>query len=769
MAMDNVGQVGLEPILRLINGELSGSGAASAETPEQELCAWGPEVWAQILRQLPIDAYTFLGELEHPWETVTAQLDRWCRGFRERPEPYRERYRSLFGHLGLLLITLVSLRHSCLYRVHDPATGADTTHDCADLCEPMLAEPAVQEALRVLYAPDPAEDTAATQEEWNRIDFSSLRFHRHGTTSFILVGDSVSLVQGRRRPLALKCILFPFLRVSTIVGATRDYLSRYAAPGTDLRHLAHVWASSGRWILMDFVPGQTLEEYLRGQPAGDGLQVDLLAELGPQLFAAMTDLEGAGLQHGDLSPSNIIVRRDAQGERTLVLVDLGVNYLYLHAAPGSGGPDAAFIAPEVRTRGQNVERADIYSVGQLLIAVAGAPGGWPDRPSVVPDDFYAESPVLARFLEDLIDRDPARRLLIFQPDATQPFYPQLLAFFEEELAAVRATRADRTEGIRGLFTPLSGAPERARNMWRIRRSQMLYQNPRRGMHVRWLMFWSWLCAVAWYLSGTIVVYWWLRDFGWGWGNQPIAVLQYLTGSTDDKFPGLDALRDYPIKDFWGNLDLRITGMSFLIVGTRHYQNVLSGLTPLTTGWHQGRLSVLAFLAEVNMRLASVLAPLLTLPPTLVQRDWWPIFTAIGIFCVFLCNLFGSLYASAAVRRARVKGLTTVPSGQIRGIANYRSWAASVGFYSAFCWGIGLLLTEGRLYDRHVYASLAAAVNLVMFHIRNCSGSNAASVRTGLGRACLAAERLRYLPPAPRTSTRPAAEHPVMHPATANGT
>ena len=224
----------------------------------------------------------------------------------------------------------------------------------------------------------------------------------------------------------------------------------------------------------------------------------------------MTDLEGAGLQHGDLSPSNIIVRRDAQGECTLVLVDLGVNYLYLHAAPGSGGPDAAYIAPEVRARGQNVERADIYSVGQLLIAVAGAPGGWPDRPSVVTDDFYAESPVLARFLKDLIDRDPARRLLIFQPDATQPFYPQLLTFFEEELAAVSATRADRTDGVRGLFTPLSGAPARALNMWRIRRSQMLYRNPRRGMHVRWLMFWSWLSAVAWYVSGTIVIYWWLQ-------------------------------------------------------------------------------------------------------------------------------------------------------------------------------------------------------------------------------------------------------------------
>ena len=58
--MHSVGRAGLEPILRLIDGVSSGSDVTS----EQELCAWGPEAWAQLLRHLPIDAYTFLGELE---------------------------------------------------------------------------------------------------------------------------------------------------------------------------------------------------------------------------------------------------------------------------------------------------------------------------------------------------------------------------------------------------------------------------------------------------------------------------------------------------------------------------------------------------------------------------------------------------------------------------------------------------------------------------------------------------------------------------------
>ena len=230
--MDSVGQIGLEPILRLIDGELSGSGVTS----EQELCTWGPDVWAQVMRQLPIDAYTFLGELEHPWETVTAQLDRWCRAFHQRPGALQGALPAPIRPLGAVY------DHPGVAAPLLPVPRARPRHGSRD--HPRLRRPvrthagaaAVQEALRVLYAPDPAEDNASTHEEWDRIDFSSLRFHRHGTTSFILVGDSVSLVQGRRRPLALKCILFPFLRVSRIVGATAT-----TCPG--MRRPARIWVT----------------------------------------------------------------------------------------------------------------------------------------------------------------------------------------------------------------------------------------------------------------------------------------------------------------------------------------------------------------------------------------------------------------------------------------------------------------------------------------------------------------------------------------------
>ncbi len=734
----------LRPVIRLIGSRPS----AGDVTREEELLAWDSETWGQVLLHLPVEASAFRGEVEYSWESVTGQLDAWCQEFRTRPDTYRQRYLPLFGYLGLLLVTLVSLRHSYLYRyTRGRAEPGAPTHDCAALCEPMLREPAVRDAIRALYAPAAPADDARAREEWDGIDFGSLRFHRHGTTSFILAGRSANAVQGHRRPLALKCILHPYLRVPAIVRATRSHLARYAVDDVELRHLAHVWASSGRWILMDFVPGETLAEYLQRQPERDGIRVDLLTDLGPKLFRAMIDLERVGLRHGDLSPSNIIVHRNAAGELSLVLVDLGINHLYSHAVPGSDGPDVAYVPPEIRTGGAESDRSDVFSVGQLLIAVAGAPGRPPERSALVPDACYAESTVLARFLEDLTDADPAHRLLIFRPDPALPRYPQLLTFFEEELAAVTAAREERQEGLRGLLAPLSGAPGRARRMWAIRREQSLYRDPRRGMYVRWLMFWSWLSAVAWWGAATVVGYWWLRDIGWDWGNQPITVLQRITGSSEEEFPGLDALRadDYPIPDLVDSLPVRMVGLSFLVVGARFYQNVLAGLTPLATGPRQGRLSVLALLAEANMRLFAVLAAVLTLPPTLVQRDWWPIFTAVGVFLVFLCNLCCLSFARAAVRRARGAGLSTVPAGRITGLQEIGYWTASAGFYSFAVWSIGSLIYLGHVHDVHVYAGAVTAINIVIFYIRNCSGPTAADVRTALARACLAAERLRHLP------------------------
>jgi hypothetical protein len=272
------------------------------------------------------------------------------------------------------------------------------------------------------------------------------------------------------------------------------------------------------------------------------------------------------------------------------------------------------------------------------------------------------------------------------------------------------------------------------------------------MHVRWLLLWSWISATAWYVAATIVAIWWLRDLGWDWGNHVITFLQRATGSPPDHFPYLDELRaaDYPIPDLLGNLPVRLVGMSFLLVGARYYQNIFAGLTPRVTGLRQGRLSVLAVLAEIQMRMFSVNAFCLVLPPSLIQRDWWPLFTAAGIILTFLCNWTCLAFAQTALRRAEAAGLSTVPSGRIPGLEGFAGWAPTSAFYACAASVIGLFIYHEVVRDVYVYAGAVTAINVVIFYVIKCSGASAAGVRAALGRACLAAERLRYAsgPPAP---------------------
>lgn len=783
----------LRAIIRALSPAVPAQGTAGSATREETaLCEWGPEDWSRVLFALPFEAHSFSGEFEQSWETVIEQLTRWRTEFAARPEPFRSEFRAVGGYLGLLLLTLVSLAHSYQRRYDQ---GERMPHDCAALCVPAVEDPAVREAIRTLYAPDApipdvegsADGDAATLDAWRDVDAGTLRFHRHGTTSFILTGLPLRQAHGRRIPFALKCIVYPYLRVPTIVRATRDYRSSYGDVRagedavTEALPLARAWASSGRWILMDFVPGETLAEYLSRQQARPRIRLDLLRDLGPRLLGVLDELDRCGLRHGDLSPSNIILSGPGSGPggatgaggRRFVLIDLGVNYLYSHTVPGSGGPDAAFVAPEVRSETMVVDprQADLYAVGQLLVAIGGghretaAAGA---SAVTVPDPFYAETPLLARFVEDLTDRVPENRLLLFRPTPGERLYPQLLHFYEEELAAVEATRAQSagTRFVR-LYTPLAGAPRQQLQMWRIRRTQSLYHDPHRGMHVRWLLFFSWLSAAAWYVAAWVVITYWLRDLDWDWGNNYVTLLQRTNSAGEQELPLLDGLRldGYTIPDNSANAPVRLVGMSFLLAGARYYQNLFAGLTPLVAGRGQGRLSRRALLAEVSMRLFTLIPAVLVLSTTLFHRDWWPICTAIGILSTALCNAACLVFARAAIAEARARQLGTVPQGRIAGLDALYSWTLTAGFYSVACWGIGLSIYAGTAKDVYIYAGSVAAINVVIFYIARCSGSAADEVRTILTRACLASERLRHLPVPAATAAPARTSAPAAAPAT----
>ncbi|WP_232433911.1 serine/threonine protein kinase, partial [Salinispora arenicola] len=701
----------------------------------------------------------------HP-DCLIAELRAWWRA------SSREAGR-LSGNIGLFLLTLICLRYSESVR-----TGVEADeHDCRTDCQALVAAVDVQRAIHRIYKPggfptdlpslgNPEQQTNA-EREWAGIDPTGLRFHQHGTTSFILAG-STALTRGHHAEFALKCLLYPYLRIPAIARATISYQKIYGVESGELEHLSRIWASGDSWILMDFIHGDQLDVYLSARLAGQksrpGLRLDLLEELGTGLLSALEELERHGHQHGDLSMTNILVNTD-RGRLQIRLIDLGPNYLHTQRIPGHGG-GTQYVAPEVRSNSTNLRRADIYSLGQLLINFAGTSS---PVDGTIPDDFYSEAPLLARLLEDLIDEKPSRRLIVFQPAKDKLVYSEIKSFFIEEIAAVRATdRANLTHPhspwymhLRELVRPLSGVPAEQRRLWEFRR-----QRDQVG-HLRWLRWWGLAGSYSFFVAASIIVMFWTRDLGLSWDNRVIEIVNRITGSDSDRIPLLDDLRaaDYPIADAWGSLPARLVCLSFAFACAKYYQNLFAGLTPLATSKRDRPLRRRAVIAEVAMRQIAVVGPILTLIPTLFGRNLWPICTAIGITTALVSNVGCAQFTRAALIRATDAGLTTVPREpgnptrpDVPGAKEIVAWSVTSAFYAVICWTIGLLINIGTLQDVLMYATACSAINMILFYIIRC-GVNARYVRAGLVRSCLAAERLDRIerldrPSPPSTPNRP---------------
>lgn len=162
---------------------------------------------------------------------------------------------------------------------------------------------------------------------------------------------------------------------------TGPHVPRFVATG-DLARLP--------WLVMEQVPGQTLQHWL-DQP--EPLPPDTIARLGAAMARAVHSLHQQEAVHLDLKPGNVMIRPDGQA----VLLDFGLSWhahypdlLAEELRKAVGSP--AWMAPEQVVGVRGDPRSDIFAIGVMLyqLAVGKLPFGSPQTTSGLRQRLWAE-------------------------------------------------------------------------------------------------------------------------------------------------------------------------------------------------------------------------------------------------------------------------------------------------------------------------------------------------------------------------------------------
>lgn len=163
------------------------------------------------------------------------------------------------------------------------------------------------------------------------------------------------------------------------------------------------------YIVMEYVPGPTLREFLRGHPLGMKA-----FDIADQICDAVEHAHSIGVLHRDLKPENVLFESFDNSDSVKV-ADFGISRLIGDTEPGFHQTNTGFVvgtpfyaAPEQMTAGAKIDtRADIYSIGVMLYEMLT---GQLPRGRFAPPSQHRRVPagtdaVVLRCLES----DPARR------------------------------------------------------------------------------------------------------------------------------------------------------------------------------------------------------------------------------------------------------------------------------------------------------------------------------------------------------------------------
>lgn len=141
-------------------------------------------------------------------------------------------------------------------------------------------------------------------------------------------------------------------------------------------------AREALWVVRPWWNGESLPSMLGGLHEV-GLEVAYLHTLAEQLARALTDAQTAGVAHGRLRSSRLLVAPGAQGVR-LCILDLGLELFRRTHAHGWLRPPqvgATYVAPELGDTGPVPPSADVFSFGCVVrdMLATRRDGAWTGR------------------------------------------------------------------------------------------------------------------------------------------------------------------------------------------------------------------------------------------------------------------------------------------------------------------------------------------------------------------------------------------------------
>ncbi len=172
----------------------------------------------------------------------------------------------------------------------------------------------------------------------------------------------------------------------------------------------HFTENERSYLVMDFIEGQTLEDYLE-KANGNPLPLDQVIEWGEQLCNVLSYLHNhqPPIVFRDLKPSNVMISESGH----IYLIDFGIARIFKpgqsHDTVALGSP--GFAAPEQYGKAQSSPRSDIYSLGALLHCLLTGVD-----PSEQPFFFKPAShlnpaipPSLEQLLQQMLEMDAQKR------------------------------------------------------------------------------------------------------------------------------------------------------------------------------------------------------------------------------------------------------------------------------------------------------------------------------------------------------------------------